>query len=485
VNNLEAPEDILEVPVDNLNDQVQDSDVPDLIDLPVVIKASEALKKSHRLEVEYGGPPLTDKQFNLLDSDKHLSLGIAINQRLAESGLHAPRGLSKIQVNGEPVYCYFDATGKARAILPKGSDDRATEFDVTTWDVNVSLDEFDVNRSITSKISGKHTPVPDAAALNNIFVSSVLTMICTSLGLTDEEASPIIDSPLRDDALRKLLQPLENSGRLIVQFKIEGMPWVADMALRPGKKLSRMDASSFENDVSMVLSRLDAPLPQGPITTSQLIDLAPQGAFNKKAFVKISAKYSHVRTTADNAYVKKFYEVSPNKFDFFEHLLANEALSPGISNRMLVGVPTADKTKSIGPSGPMTTLNSASLSHARFEEFKTATITAVDDLFTLCQEGFIPPESSNQHYLLDPTAEKLEIKMIDFGIGKYTDMKKNKDLFQKAVITLVEQINLCLQQKSSRKDLLSTDVSALIAEVEAYAAKRAGEIRYTNSEHSI
>jgi hypothetical protein len=84
-------------------------------------------------------------------------------------------------------------------------------------------------------------------------------------------------------------------------------------------------------------------LPDGAIATSELKKLAPQVSWEKTAYVQINYGKSGIRTTADNAYVKKFTEVEQNKSDFFEHLLANEERSPGISNRMLVGVPTADK----------------------------------------------------------------------------------------------------------------------------------------------
>jgi hypothetical protein len=72
----------------------------------------------------------------------------------------------------------------------------------------------------------------------------------------------------------------------------------------------------------------------------------------------------------------------------------------------------------------MASIRNASIPDARLDELMGAAITAVEDLFTLCRAGFVPPEYRPEHYLLDPDAENFEIKMIDFGIGKYSDLQK-------------------------------------------------------------
>jgi hypothetical protein len=448
-------------------DQVQDIDVPDLIDLTVAAKATDPLKKSHRLSVEFDGPALTAKQFNLLDSGPHRALGTAINQKLADGGLHAPRGVSKIEVNGEPVYCYFDETGKARAVLPKRIQDLPVEFHVKTLNLHVSEDALDFYRQIGKSGSGKKIKLGDSPAFNRLFTSCVLETLGKSIGVDPDDISGAHRklSPL----LREMLQPLDQGQRMVVQFKFGDAHWVADLSLRPGKKLSGINTDSFDSDVSITLSPLDAPLPEGAIATSQLNELAPQGLWDKNAHVKVSADYGGVRTTADAGYVKKFYQVSSNKSDFFEHLLASEEQSPGIANRMLVGVPTADMKKSIGPSGPLTILSKVPIPDARLEEFKLAAFTAVDDLFVLCRAGFAPPESRPEHFLLDPTADKLEIKMIDFGIGKHSDVQRRKKLFRDSVDILAGYVATALKNKS-KDSARSPDEFA--AEVRAYADKR-------------
>ena len=445
--------------------------VPDLIDSSVGLKNSEALNKTHRFAIEFDGPALTAKQFNSLDTGAHRELGVAINQHLADRGLHAPRGMSKIDVNGEPVYCYFDAAGKARAILPKGSDKRATEVNVLTWDLPVHESYLDSYRSVVTGL-GKKIHMPDPTVLIDLFADSVRTKIGNSVGVGPEDIQENLQklNPL----LLELLQPLDKGGRMVVQFKIGEAPWVVDLALRAGKKLSKVDLDDFEAAISMSFSPLDAPLPDGAIATSELKKLAPQVSWEKTAYVQINYEKSGIRTTADNAYVKKFTEVEQNKSDFFEHLLANEERSPGISNRMLVGVPTADKKKSISPAGPMTSIRKASIPDARLDELKAAAITAVEDLFTLCRAGFIPPEYKPEHYLLDPDAEKFEIKMIDFAIGKYSDLQKNKAIFEASVGRLITEITACLERKSAKSNALSNAASALIADVQAHGAKRAG-----------
>ncbi len=455
-----------------VEDAVVEEDVPDLLvepsAAPLASKATEALTKAHGFSVQTEAPPFRPKVFNMLDSGDHAPVGKAIDARLEELGLQAKRGISKIEVNGEKVYCYFDAAGKARAVLPKGSVPKLQEATVRTVDLNIPKDDY-YNGHILywNKFEGRNTDFQK--------VDMDRKVLSAIVGTIDKK----IRGTARAEAMRDLFKPLEEEGRMVLQFSVGDDPWIVDLVLLPGKRLKDLNGNNTQNCVSAVVSPLDEPLPDGVTSLADLAAKAGKNVFAKNSRIKVSPDYRGVTTDADGNYVKKFYQVRPEaKSAFFEHLLANEQLAPGITNRMLGGVPTADEKKTIGPSGPSSMLRWSTLPEDRLPEFEAAVMTAVDDLFILTKAGFQPPERKPEHYLCDMTAEKIEIKMIDFGSSHSADVQMKRDSFQKGFDALLSFTKNCFENGKAAKNEMTSGATAdaFLERVRAHAARRASEI---------
>lgn len=111
-----APDD-LEVPILGGPVDAEPTQAP-----TAVSAATVRLTKAAGFSVHYEGQALEGRRFTLLGTGPHRELGALIDGALADQGLKAPPGVSRIKVNDDWVYCVFDAAGKARAILPKGED---------------------------------------------------------------------------------------------------------------------------------------------------------------------------------------------------------------------------------------------------------------------------------------------------------------------------------------------------------------------------
>lgn len=370
--------------------------------------ASVRLTKAVGFSVSYDGPPLELKRFNLLDRGPHGQLGSLIDGALADQGLRPPPGISRFQVNGSWVYCAFDSAGKARAMLPKGEDRSDGSLPIMTLGDFDELDEDDYGEVLNGPFAGSNTKVRGPQYVTQEIPQKILDM-------------------LEGDAARfkQTLAPLDGGGAMLVQFTLHGDPWAAELTLRPGKKVADINPKILPgNELSVRLIPLDQPFTESSISTDELTHRLPGARFDKRARVAFAHDYTGVLTTTDGAYVKKFYQAGPKqmKLPFFENLLdhdhAGPGGSPGIINRMLVGVPTADHSKTVSPPGPVTLLAKARIDAARLDEFRRAARTAVDDLLIVARAGFSMPEHKQEHFLMDPKADVLEIKMIDFGGGQ-------------------------------------------------------------------
>lgn len=262
---------------------------------------------------------------------------------------------------------------------------------------------------------------------------------------------------------------------MLVQFTIRGHPFAAELTLLPGKTVADIDVRRLPmSGPSIRMIPLDQPFTEASLSVDELADRLPGARFDKRARVAFAPEYTGVLTTTDGAYVKKFYQASAakEKLPFFENLLdhdhADAGGSPGIANRMLVGVPTADNKKSISPPGPLTQLRDAKIEPGRIEELKRAAKTAVDDLLIVARAGFGMPEAKHEHYLLDPTAETLEIKMIDFATGRYTSgPAANRKRFDSAADDLSAMLKQTLGQV--RPKLEAAAISEFLQEIKDYA----------------
>ena len=250
------------------------------------------------------------------------------------------------------------------------------------------------------------------------------------------------------------LAPLDDGGRVLVQFKLHGDPWMAELTLRVGADVADIDVDDPGNaPLSINAFALDQLLPEGETAIESLAEKVPHAQLLKNARVTYSHDYPWVRTTVNGDYVKKFKQAGERtqKLPFFENLVNHDHSgaggSPGIINRMLVGVPTADYKKTISPPAASKLMGNAILRSERLDEFKSAALTAVDDLFIVTKEGFSPPESKRDHYLFDPKkGKKLEIKMIDFNTGKLTSESAKAKNFKEGVEFLSGQVRRVLEK---------------------------------------
>lgn len=224
-----------------------------------------------------------------------------------------------------------------------------------------------------------------------------------------------------EGGLAALLAPLGAGERLALQFKIHGDPWVASLALRPGQTMAEFSDILFDIKVAIVVSPLQEKVPEGPVAPQVLAAAAPTGPFTKNTAFMVTDEtgaYDYVKTTVDSAYVKKYAKThSDYEQAFFENLLAHDhegnGGSPGIVNRMLIGVPNAARNKAISPAGPTAMLKQIPNLDQRQSELRRAVLQGVKDLYFVTQGGFYSPECKADHFLVDP--HTLDIKMIDFN----------------------------------------------------------------------
>lgn len=405
-----------------------------------VASATTPLTKAAKLSVSFDGPQPPKKAFTSLDAEPYQALGQAINAELAERGLKAAPGMARIEVNQKPVYCFFDSTGQARAILPKGQAKASGSATITNLGDFSALDESlyrDTVLATKKEFSGSKTELSDLSWLKKA-VPEELFGFLTNQGLDVSD----------------FLAPLDDGGRVLVQFKLYGDPWMAELTLRVGADVGDIDADDPANaPLSINAFPLDQLLPDGETAIEALAEKVPHAQLLKNARVTYSHEYPWVRTTVNGDYVKKFKQAGEGskKLPFFENLVNHDhggaGGSPGIINRMLVGVPTADYKKTISPPAASKLMSNATLRSERLDEFKSAALTAVDDLFIVTKEGFSPPESKRDHYLFDPKkGKKLEIKMIDFNTGKLTSESAKAKNFKDGVEFLSGQVRNVLEK---------------------------------------
>ena len=225
---LHASESAAEAaPYIDVDDVAVDEDVPDLVVDPppasAPAKPTEALTKAHGFSVQAEAPPFKPKAFNVIDSGEHAPVGKAIDARLEELGLRPKRGLSKIEVNGEKVYCYFDTAGKARAILPKGAAPVHSEVAVATVDLKInSAPGSNYSRNVLKgeAFEGRNTEF-NRVGMDKLVLNVLDGMISKGLkaGAQTKEARSAF------------LKPLEEEGRMVLQFRVGEDPWIVDLAL--------------------------------------------------------------------------------------------------------------------------------------------------------------------------------------------------------------------------------------------------------------
>ena len=456
-------------------DEVHDNDVPDLVQLPASMKATEALNKSHRFSITHDIEPFKAKQYNLLDSGPYRELGEVINARLEEMGLQAPRGMSKIDLNGEPVYCYFDATGKARAILPKGTRENNETIHIKTLDREFTERELEIYQEeylgLEYKFQGKDTKMLKLAAFEkNITDGKILSTFKKTLGAKND------NDPRIKVALSEFLDPLSKGERVAVQFSIGKDAWIGELSVIPGVDISKIRPNEFYKSVSIRLAPLDAPINQAVLTTKELNEFAPRGEWSKNSRVQLAYEYDKLRTTIDNTYIKRNYHVSDSHLDYFEFLISQEANSPGIIHRLLVGAATPDKSKTISPMGPSKTLGSIYVKDERLDDLKAAGITSVNDIFAFSNGGFDKPEAKADHYLIDPNAEKFEIKMIDFYDGRTNNLAVKKRVYEKSVNDLILYLTFAMKINKWDQSELTGARKALIDAIKEHANMRFAEL---------
>jgi len=553
---------------DDGRDEVVDSDIPDLIADAVVsepnIRAAsvqglkveksneiiapeikkEALTKSHQFSIEVDAPPLKAKAFNTLDHGEHKILGEAIDKAMAERGLMPKRGISKIEINGEKVYCYFDKAGKARAILPKGNQVSVSEYkvrelpiDFSALDLIAYIKKYPINPDgvfeyrgddlfydgelLSVPVEGNGNESADKGSIRHEQVAKKARMSAeeegdgfdishlslkdaqlylSKLKLTKEEdfngrAELIsfifgkiarMNPSLRSQILESVIK---NNERGIFQFNIGNHSWLASISRHPSKIGNEnviWDSSSLNSEFSVTLNPLDQPLEYKNYSTDELKKIAPNEVFDKNSIVTFAHNYRDVRTTLDGAYVKKFYQATEDKLDFFETLLANENASPGILNRMLVGVPVADKEKSIGPSGPsgiMNTLYWSSVPDEDIEPLKKSLKVLIDDLKIISKNGFGMPEGKMDHYMLGQAGteaittpktgerrqvKKLQIYAIDFNRG-IVNIERSKGNFENAIkVVLGDFASIAFKRGGKGKSRTEEEVAEILAPIRDY-----------------
>lgn len=427
-----------------------------------VASASTPLTKAAKLSVSFDGPQPPKKAFTSLDAGPHQALGQAINAELAARGLKPAPGLARILVNEQPVYCFFDSAGQARAILPKGQAKASGPATIKSLGDLTSLDEALYKESVLfGKFSGSQTKLTDVSWLKSEIPSALFESL-TAAG------QDVLD----------FLAPLDDGGRVLVQFKVYGDPWMAELVMRPGKSVGDVDPDDpGAAPLSINAFPLDEMLPEGAVAIESLAEQLPQGNLLKNARVNYSHEYPWVRTTVDGDYVKKFKDpgVRFQKLPFFENLVNHDhggaEGSPGIINRMLVGVPTSDFKKTISPPAAPKLLANARLAGERLDEFKGAALTAVDDLFIVTKEGFYPPERKEDHFLFDAKkGQKLEIKMIDFGTGKSTSKAQKQQAFKDGLVSLSNQVRRALDNVKPKLEPAAID--AFMKDIQDHANQK-------------
>ena len=453
--------------------EMPDADAPDLVVPPQSMNATATLSKSDRFSIDFDIPPFTPKQFTLIDSGPLHELGEAINQQLKDSGLQAPRGISKINVNGEPVYCYFDSTGKARAILPKGQSEGNNIVHVKTIDISKSTIASDYPQKFfadNEEFSGKDTKIPELDKLQKRFVGGGLSnAIMQSVGAKNIREKPVIEG------LRDFLKPLANGERLAVQFLAGNDAWVGELSSIPGTDLSQVRPFNVSSFLTIKLAPLDGPLNKETLTTAQLEDLAPLGMWSKNARVQVNEQNSKLNTTIDRRYTKET-RYDRLEVDYFEFLLSQETHTPGIVNRILVGAPTPDLQKTITSPMPTQILNKTPVQEERLEEFQSAAITAVNDIFAVVNAGFDMP--IRDRIFMDSNAEKMEIKMNVRLPDRISSLKDKQYIYNNLTKYLITSATNALRIgiKNNDNNELTEKRRALVDAIQEHADTMAAQI---------
>jgi hypothetical protein len=229
------------------------------------------------------------------------------------------------------------------------------------------------------------------------------------------------------------------------------------------------------------------------VSVAELAREAPWARLENKATVKLNPDYSGVLTTGDGAYVKKFYQVNVMEAEFFEHVLSHEEKHPGISNRLLAGVPTADMKKKITPvggaggtflnakldDGARAKLTSPAEIAAYYQKVELAALQAIDDMAVAIVGGF-SPSSKVDSFLFnpDPSQEKLEICMIDFDEGRpsQSSAEEKAKIFRDAS----DSVGKHVKGFFVKSELLDPEsLEGLIPKLQQHAAERLVQTRWS------
>ena len=126
--------------------------------------------------------------------------------------------------------------------------------------------------------------------------------------------------------------------------------------------------------------------------------------------------------------------------------------------------------------GPSKTLGSIYVKDERLDDLKAAGITSVNDIFAFSNGGFDKPEAKPDHYLIDPNAEKFEIKMIDFYDGRTNNLAVKKRVYEKSVNDLILYLTFAMKINKWDQSELTGARKALIDAIKEHANMRFAEL---------
>jgi hypothetical protein len=159
---------------------------------------------------------------------------------------------------------------------------------------------------------------------------------------------------------------------------------------------------------------------------------------------------------------------------------------------MLVGAPTPDVSKAIGPSGFTQQLLRAAIANQDLESFQSALKTAVDDIRVLTSSGFFMPEKKIDHILFGQTGatpsrkkksdeaqepKTFALHMIDFNSGRQTSKSGKLNEFSTGVDWMLEIATRALKNRvrvgrGQYLERSDQEVTQILSGIRAYAEQQ-------------